>query len=380
MVFLALLLDFGSLLTQTLRFHAGRFHLLTLLLQLGQHILKVFVTLAYQVVCFLQNVLRQAQLPGNGEGVGLARNANEQLISGLEGLYVELAGGIDDALGSHGIQLQLSIVCRGNDPAVHLPAELNNGHGQCSTLCRVRTGTQLIKQDQGVSVTLRHHIYDGSHVAGEGGQALGNGLLITNICQDRIKGGERTAVSGRNVQTALCHQGQKSHRFQGHGFAAGVGACNNHGIKITAQADGDRYHLLGVDERMPRLPQIHPALIVHQRSPGLHPVSKLGFGKDHIQLYQHGMVQIDILSMGSSLSRQLCQDPLDLLFLLDLQLPQGVIGIDRRHGFHKEGGATGGNIVDKTGNIIFTFGFYRNHIPSLTDGDDRLPQKFAVGR
>ena len=57
LIFLVLLLDLCRLLLQALGFLTGKLHLLALLLQLGQHVLKVLVGLVHQIVGFLQNFL-----------------------------------------------------------------------------------------------------------------------------------------------------------------------------------------------------------------------------------------------------------------------------------------------------------------------------------
>ena len=297
LVLLALLLDSGGFLPQLLRLHAGAFHLLPLLLQLGQHILKVLVALAHQVAGFFQNLLGKPQLAGNGKGIGLAGDADEQLVGGLQCLHVKFAGGIDNPLGAHGIELQLGIVGGSHHPAAHFAAELNQRNGKGGTFRRVRTGTQLIIQHQRPVVALSHHVHNGFHVAGKGGKALGNGLLIANVGQDGIKGRKHAAVPRRDMKAALCHQGQKTNGFQGNGFAAGVRAGDNHGIEIRAKAQGNWHHLLGVNQRVAGIAQFHPALVVHDGCPGAHLESQLCLGKNHIQLHQHGVVQVDVLGV-----------------------------------------------------------------------------------
>ena len=47
-------------------------------------------------------------------------------------------------------------------------------------------------------------------MAGEGGQALGNGLLITDVRKNGIEGGQGAAVPGGDVQAAFRHQGQQT--------------------------------------------------------------------------------------------------------------------------------------------------------------------------
>ena len=121
-----------------------------------------------------------------------------------------------------------------NHTAAHFTAELNQCDGQRRTLRRVGSGTQFVIEHQGPIIALLHHIHNGSHVAGEGGQALGNGLLVADVRQNGIKGGKLTAIPGRDVEAALRHQGQQSDGFQGDGFAAGVGAGDDHGVKVGA--------------------------------------------------------------------------------------------------------------------------------------------------
>ena len=53
LIFLVLLLDLCRLLLQALGFLTGKLHLLALLLQLGQHVLKILVGLVHQIVGFL---------------------------------------------------------------------------------------------------------------------------------------------------------------------------------------------------------------------------------------------------------------------------------------------------------------------------------------
>ena len=84
--------------------------------------------------------------------------------------------------------------------------------------------------------------------------------------------------------------------------------------------------------------------------------------------------------MGSYLAGQLCQDPFNLLLFFQLEFPQGIVGVHRGHWLHKIGGAGGGYVVHQAGDIILAFGFHRHHVTPLADGDDRLPQKFAVCR
>ena len=36
--------------------------------------------------------------------------------------------------------------------------------------------------------------------------------------------------------------------------------------------------------------------------------------------------------------------------------------------------------MHQSGNVVFALAFHGNHVPPLTDGDDRLPQEFGICR
>ena len=131
---------------------------------------------------------------------------------------------------------------------------------------------------------------------------------------------------------------------------------------------------------MPGLAELHPALVVHQGLPGVHAISQFRFGKNHIQLNEHIHIQTNGLGIGGGLGRELRQDPLDLLFFFQLQLPQGIVGIHSGHRLHKVCRSGGGDIVDQPRHIIFALGFHGHHIASLPDGDDGLTKELTVGR
>ena len=370
---LALLLDFFGFALQMLRFHTCGFHLLPLLLQLGQYILKVLIALAHQIVSFFQNILRKTQFPGDGKGIGLSGNANQQLIGRPQALHVKLTGRIDNALGSHGVELKFGVVGGRHHPALHLAAEFDDCHSQCRTFRRVGTGAQLVKQHQRPVVTLIHHIHNGLHVAGESGQALSDGLFVANIRQNRVKCGQNATIPGRNMQPALCHQCQQANGFQSNRLAAGIGAGDDHGVKIRAQPHRNRHHFFRIDQRMPGVSQFHLTLIVHDGRPCPHPIGQLRLGKDHVQLHQHSVIQIDVIPMCRCLSGKLRQNPLDLLFLLQLQFTQRIVGVHSRHGLNKEGRTRSRHIMHQTRHISPALTLNRHHIPSTPDGDDGLP-------
>ena len=131
---------------------------------------------------------------------------------------------------------------------------------------------------------------------------------------------------------------------------------------------------------MPGISQLYPALVVHQRRPGIHAISQLGFCKDDIQSNQHIQIQLDVLPMGCRFRGQLRQNPLDFLLLLQFQFTQCVVGINSGHGLDEKGRSAGRNVMYQTRHIVAALGFHGYHIPSVPDGDNRFPEELGIGR
>ena len=90
---------------------------------------------------------------------------------------------------------------------------LDDCNGQGSTLCRVRAGTQLVKQDQGVFLAGVKDLDNVLHVCRKGGEVLLNALLIPDIGENVRKNRQCTAVRRRDMQPALVHCRKQSNGF-----------------------------------------------------------------------------------------------------------------------------------------------------------------------
>ena len=130
------------------------FQCLPLFFQLGQHILKPHAVPAHLGLRVRNHLVRQAQPPGDGKGVGLAGDSDQQPVGRAESLHVELAGGVFHPHGGHGKGFQLRIVGGGGGFRPQCPDVLDDGDGQCRALNGVCTGTQFVKENQAVPIRL----------------------------------------------------------------------------------------------------------------------------------------------------------------------------------------------------------------------------------
>ena len=64
------------------------------LFQIGNDILEGLVFLANLFSGCIDNILRQTKLGGDGKGITLTRNTDEQSVGGLQSFHTELTAGI----------------------------------------------------------------------------------------------------------------------------------------------------------------------------------------------------------------------------------------------------------------------------------------------
>ena len=148
----------------TRRLGAVALHELAHLLELfdgGLHARALGADAAARVV---DDLLRQAQPLGNGKGIGLAGNADEQVVRRAQGVHVKLTRGVHDAGLRGSVDLELRIVRRGRDERAALAPALDNSDGQRRALGRVRAGAEFVEQQQRPVIAILEDAHDVCHV------------------------------------------------------------------------------------------------------------------------------------------------------------------------------------------------------------------------
>ena len=218
--------------------------------------------------------------------------------------------------------------------------------GKRRAFFRIRTGTELVEQHQGLLICLLPEGNDIGHMAGEGTQTLLDRLLITYICVDFREQGEPGMFSGRNVQPCLSHEGKKPHCLEADCLAACIRAGDDQQVIGVSQTDVNGNNASAVDQGMPCLAQVDDPVLIEIRHRGVHFLRQLRAGENEIQCGQHVHIGDQRLAVRCSLFAQVCQDLLDLSFLIRFQLADVIVQLHDRHGFDEQRGAGGGLIVD----------------------------------
>ena len=325
----------------------------------------------------LDNTAGYPQLFADQECVGLARYAHTQLIGWAQGLQIKLAAGVDHALCFQCKDLQLCIVGGRHQQYTTAAQLLNDGNSQCGTLGRVGAGTQLVQQHKGVRHSQFQNTGDFFHVAGEGGKALLNALLIADVYQKFIKHADLATLVCRDQKTALCHSAQQTGGFQGNCFTAGVWAGDDKRIILPAQRNVHRNTLLRVDQRVAGADQIKGRICAHSGLEGLQLQRKPRLCQQDVDL-QHGLVAVLKLRFNSG---YLCgkghQNALDLLRFLCAVLQDAGIGFHHSLRLHKHRSARRGYIVDDTAHLAAVLALDRHNIPAVAHGNHALLQVFG---
>ena len=98
------------------------------------------------------------------------------------------------------------------------------------------------------------------------------------------------------MESRLAHQGQKAGGLQGYRFTAGIGTGDDEQIIVLSQTDGDRNHLLRIQQRMAAFFDIDASVFIELRSGGLHILCQPRFGENEVEGGQDIVVPGQFLS------------------------------------------------------------------------------------
>ena len=215
------------------------------------------------------------------------------------------------------------------------------------------------------------------HVAGEGGKALLNALLIADVYQKFIKHADLAALVCRDQKAALCHSTQQTGSFQSDRFTASVRAGDDKGIVFPAQCNIHRNALLRVDQRVAGADQIKGRIRPHSGLKGFQLQRKPRLCQQDVDL-QHGLVAVLKLRFnGGYLCGKGHQNALDLLRFLCAVLQDAGIGFHHSLRLHKHCSARRGYIVDDTAHLAAVLALDRHNIPTVAHGNHALLQVFG---
>jgi len=348
-------------------------------IQLGQHAVEALIVVRHVIACGVDNFLRDAELGADEEGVRFARHADAQFIGGHQRFDVELAAGVDDAGRFQRVDLQLSVVGRSHEQTALTAQLLENADGQRRALGRVGARAQLVKQGQRGVARQVENAADALHVAGEGGQALLNALLVADVHKVLVKMADDAALVRGDQEAVLGHRVEKARGFERNGLAAGVRAGDDEGVVLAAQLDVHRHDLFLVDERVAGLVQLEVHRVADGGHKGVLLHSQPGLCQQQVD-FEHRVIAVGELRLQrADLRRERGQDAGDLLLLLRTQLHDAGVGLDDGGRLYKDRCAGGRDVMDDAADLTAVLGADRHDVAAIAQGNDGILQKFIGG-
>ena len=348
--------------------------------QISDHIFKLRFVLTDKFFRRIQNIILQPQSFGNGKGITLTGNTDQQFISRTQGFHAEFTAGIFYMVCRKSKYLQFAVVgshCRSD---FSFQQCFDDSNGQRRPFRRVSTGTQFVEQHQRIVCHLIHDPHDICHVGRERRKALFNALFVPDISKNIVEYCQFGIVKGRDMQTRLPHQGKQTQCFQGNCFTTRIGACDQQCGKLFPQINICRHHCLRIQQRMSAFMDIDIPLCIKYRLCTIHGHGQSRFRKDKIQLCQKFQIAFDGNGICRHQIRQHQQDLFNFFFFLCLQLLDLIVQLNNAQRFHEQRGTRIGLIVDHAGEGTSVFRLNGHAVSVISNGNDKVLQHISVGR
>ena len=353
----------------------------------GQPLRQLRLARALAVPRGLDDLRRDAQPGGDLERQAAPGRPVREPVVRREGVRVEAERRAGNARGGGRVRLEQLVVRRGHDHGAARAEVLDERRTQRAALHRVRARADLVEQDERGQLQVLVHRHDVADVAGEGGDAGRDRLLVSDVREDRAKHGHPRPRRRRHVQPGLRHEGQQPRRLQRHRLAARVRSGDD-----QHRGRGDRAHVhrrglprrrvvgaqprahLRNQQRMPRVPELEMQLGAQLRRDACDQARERGARLNLVDLRggREGMAQVE----GALAQRvgQLEEDPLHLGRLAVAEGDDVVVDLDGAERLEKQARPAARAAVDDARDRVAVLGLDHQHLPAGAFRHDALLQ------
>lgn len=345
-----------------------------LVLEVVEQALDADVVLAEDLPGAPEDDVGKAEPGGDEERVGLARDAHDEPEGRRQRAHVELHGGVHEAVGLAGVDLQVGEV-RGDDgDGAGFVEVVQEAHAERAALGGVGARAELVEEHQGAFAGVREDAQDLGDVAREGGQVLRDALLVADVGPDLVQERDGRARRARDGHAAAGHQAQQAERLEADGLAAGVGAGDDQRPEAVAHldGDGDGRDALVDEQRMARGGQPDGHVIAHLRKDGADLEGIVGHRGQGVEVAQLLAGHLEVVRVVSDEAGEGVEDGLDLLLLGQLVGAQLVAELQHGERLHEDGRAAGGLVDDEAGELALVLGLHGHDAAAVALRDDGL--------
>ena len=362
-------------------------------LRLGQVLGELGFACAAASAGILDHRCRQTQPVGDLEGEAPPRHPVVEAVGGGVRLGVEAEAGAGDALRGRRVRLQQVVVRRRRHERAATTEALYDGRAERAALRGIGPRADFVQQDERRQRESLVHLDDVRDVAREGGQAVGDGLVVADVREHRPEDAHSRAPGGRHVQAGLGHQDQQPGRLQGDGLAAGVRPRHDEGAGRRSDGDVDGHRARGLrlarggvapvrgprphrrdEQGMARRRQLDARVGRERRLHAVDESREPGAGLDDVELGggRDGAAQVQ--PAAPQPVRQGQQDAPDLVGLVLLEGDDVVVDLDRAQRLEEQAGPASRAAVHDAGDRASMLRAHEEHEAPVAFGDDLFLQ------
>ena len=265
-------------------------------------------------------------------------------------------------------------------PALAPGQGLEQGDAQGGALLGVGAGAQLVQQHQPAPPGLGQDRLQVQDVAGEGGQAADQGLVVADV---RVQGGQLRhlgAGPGRDGAAGAGQGGEQADGLEDHGLAAGVGAGDHHPGPLAVQLQGQGHGVVvqglqvqggphrgqqqgvaGVQQVQPVLAQVGQGAVAQGRP------AEQGQGLVGVRL--EPVPALEIEAPGAQAVQEVPEEGVHRLVVLLVGLHQVVVQLDRLERLQEHGGAAAGAVQHQPRHLRAPLGPHRQALAAVALDD-----------
>ena len=179
---------------------------------------------------------------------------------------------------------------------------------QRSTFIRIRSGTELVEEHQGLRRRMFQNGNDVGHMGGEGTETLLDTLLITDVRIDIIKNSQFGSILCRNMQTRLSHQGEQTNRFQGDCLTTCVRSGDDQQVEGISQMHIDGNDFFGIQKWVTSLPDADASFCIKNRCHTVLDFCQVCFCKNKIKVSEDPVIIQQVCGILCSQITEFCQN------------------------------------------------------------------------
>ena len=271
----------------------------------------------------------QAETLGDGEGVRRAGQTEVQPERRPQCLRVELHARVAHSRRAQRERFELRVVRRRRHQDAALAQRFEHRHGEGRSFVGIGAGADLVEEGEISAIRVRERRDDVAQMGREGGERLGDRLLVADVGEDLRDDRHSTSWSGGDLQAACGHHREQTDGLEGDRLTAGVRAGDDKDGDVAAEpnVDSDDTSLLH-QERMARVDEIEDPVGVQRWARSLERVGVKSLREREVQSAKRGRDRFEVVRRALDSARELIEDAHHLRTFRELSLAEHVVRLE----------------------------------------------------